>query len=179
MTGVRNGLYTVETEMTDGGRGRATGVIALVDGKIAGGDAHFYYTGSYTADNGKWRGELTTFQHAKPVGVLPLFGGREVTCGFTGTYADDSAIANGTALVGKTSVMFQTRLKFRAGLQGGQRRSCAVPTIHGAVCKVGTLRFAHLANRVAFQFICQTTMRMHVRIPAAGFRPGCASPLSF
>ena len=116
MTGVRNGLYTVETEMTDGGRGRATGIIVLVDGRIAGGDAHFYYTGSYTADNGKWRGELTTFQHAKPVGVLPLFGGREVTCGFTGTYTDGSAIANGTALVGKTSVMFQTRLKFREGL---------------------------------------------------------------
>lgn len=116
MAGVRNGLYTVETEMTDGGRGRATGVIVLVDGRIAGGDAHFYYTGSYTADNGKWRGELTTFQHAKPVGVMPLFGGREVTCGFTGTYADDGAIANGTALVGKTSVMFQTKLKFRARL---------------------------------------------------------------
>ena len=116
MAGVRNGLYTVETEMTDGGRGRATGVIVLVDGKIAGGDAHFYYTGSYTANNGKWRGELTTFQFAKPVGVLPLFGGREVTCGFTGTYADDGAVVHGTALVGKTSVSFQTRLKFREAL---------------------------------------------------------------
>ena len=41
--------------------------------------AHFYYTGSYTADRGKWRGELTTNQHTKSVGVLPLFGGREVT----------------------------------------------------------------------------------------------------
>jgi hypothetical protein len=116
MAGVKNGLYTVETEMTDGGRGRATGIIVLVDGRIAGGDTHFYYTGSYTANNGKWRGELTTFQHQKPVGVQPLFGGREVTCGFTGTYADDSAIVSGTALVGKTSVMFQTRLKFRQGL---------------------------------------------------------------
>jgi len=48
--------------------------------------------------------------------VQPLFGGREVTCGFTGTYADDSAVVSGTALVGKTSVMFQTRLKFRQGL---------------------------------------------------------------
>jgi hypothetical protein len=116
MAGVKNGLYTVETEMTDGGRGRATGIIVLVDGRIAGGDTHFYYTGSYTANNGKWRGELTTVQHQKPVGVQPLFGGREVTCGFTGTYADDSAVVSGTALVGKTSVMFQTRLKFREGL---------------------------------------------------------------
>ena len=114
--GIRNGLYTVETVMTDGGRGHATGVIVLLDGKIAGGDTHFYYTGTYTAADGKWRGELTTFQHAKPIGVTPLFGGREVTCGFTGTYADDSAVVTGTALVGKTSVMFQTRLKFREGL---------------------------------------------------------------
>jgi hypothetical protein len=113
---IRNGLYTVETEMTDGGRGHASGVIVLLDGKIAGGDSHFYYTGSYAAADGKWRGELTTFQHAKPAGVLPLFGGREVSCGFTGTYADDNAVVTGTALVGKTSVMFETRLKFRAGL---------------------------------------------------------------
>jgi T3SS negative regulator,GrlR len=115
-SGPRNGLYTVETEMTDGGRGRATGVIVLLDGKLAGGDAHFYFTGSYTAQDGKWRGELTTIQHAKPVGVLPLFGGREVTSGFTGTYADDGAVANGNALVGKTSVLFQCRLKFREAL---------------------------------------------------------------
>jgi hypothetical protein len=116
MGGVRNGLYTVETEMTDGGRGHATGVIVLLDGKIAGGDAHFYYTGSYTSADGKLRGELTTLQHAKPVGVLPLFGGREVTCGFSGTYRDDGAVVTGTALVGKTSVLFETRLKFRSEL---------------------------------------------------------------
>jgi hypothetical protein len=39
-----------------------------------------------------------------------LFGGREVTCGFTGTYSADAADVNGTALVGKTSVVFQARL---------------------------------------------------------------------
>ena len=53
MPGIRNGLYTVETDMTDGGRGHATGVIVLRDGKIAGGDTHFYYTGTYTAADGK------------------------------------------------------------------------------------------------------------------------------
>ena len=116
MPGVRNGLYTVEIEMTDGGRGHATGVLVLLDGRIAGGDAHFYYTGSYTAANGKWRGELTTLQHAKPVGVLPLFGGREVTSGFSGTYSDHDAAVSGTALVGKTSVVFEARLKFREAL---------------------------------------------------------------
>ena len=46
---VTNGLYTIQTEMTEGGHGHATGVIVLLDGKIVGGDSNFYYTGSYTA----------------------------------------------------------------------------------------------------------------------------------
>ena len=39
--------------------------------------------------DGKWRGDLTTNEHTKSVGVLPLFGGREVTSGFVGTYSGD------------------------------------------------------------------------------------------
>src|SRR5207237_853885 len=81
-----------------------------LDDRIVGGDSHFYYTGSYSSKNGKWRGELTANQHAKSVGVLPLFGGREVTCGFMGTYSDAAAEANGAALVGKTSVLFRAKL---------------------------------------------------------------------
>lgn len=108
---ITNGLYSIHIEMTDGGHGRAHGVIMLFDGKIAGGDSYFYYTGSYTADRGKWRGELITNEHTKSVGSLPLFGGREVACGFTGVYSVDAAEVNGTALVGKTSVVFHARLK--------------------------------------------------------------------
>ena len=113
---VTNGLYTIQIEMTDGGHGRANGVIVLHDGKIAGGDSYFYYTGSYRADHGsgKWRGELTTTEHTKSAGRLPLFGGREVTCGFTGGYSADAAEVNGTALVGKTSVVFHARLQLRS-----------------------------------------------------------------
>ena len=111
---VTNGLYTIQIEMTDGGHGRAHGVIVLHEGKIAGGDSYFYYTGSYRADHGKWRGELITNEHTKSVGSLPLFGGREVTCGFTGAYSADAAEVNGTALVGKTSVVFHARLQLRS-----------------------------------------------------------------
>ena len=113
---VTNGLYSIQTEMRDGGRGHASGVIVLLDGKVAGGDSNFYYTGSYSADSGKWRGELTTNQHTKTVGVLPLFGGREVTCGFMGTYSADSAVVNGIALVGKTSVMIEAKLTLLSAL---------------------------------------------------------------
>ena len=111
---VTNGLYTIQIEMRDGGHGRANGVIVLLDGKIAGGDSYFYYTGSYRADHGKWRGELITNEHTRSVGSLPLFGGREVTCGFTGAYSADAAEVNGTALVGKTSVAFRARLQLRS-----------------------------------------------------------------
>jgi hypothetical protein len=111
---VANGLYTIQIEMIDGGHGRTHGVIVLHDGKIAGGDSYFYYTGSYRGDHGKWRGELITTEHSKSVGTLPLFGGREVACGFTGAYSAEGAEVNGTALVGKTSVAFRARLQFRA-----------------------------------------------------------------
>jgi len=111
---ITNGLYSIEIEMTDGGHGRATGVIVLRDGKIAGGDSYFYYTGSYTADRSKWRGELITNEHTKSAGSLPVFGGREVTCGFSGSYGANGAAVQGTALVGKTSVMFHARLTLRS-----------------------------------------------------------------
>ena len=109
---VSNGLYTIQIEMSDGGHGRTHGIIVLRDGKIAGGDSYFYYTGSYTGDRGKWRGELTTHEHTRSAGTLPTFGGREVTCGFSGSYSADGAQVQGTALVGKTSVLFHCTLQF-------------------------------------------------------------------
>ena len=113
---IKNGLYSIRIEMNDGARGRATGVIILRDGRILGGDAYFYYTGSYAFKNGKWRGELITREHTKAVGKKMIFGGREVGCGFTGLYSDDTAEVSGTALVGKTSMSFSALLHFRAPL---------------------------------------------------------------
>ena len=89
---------------------------AISRGRIAGGDCNFYYTGSYTFKSGKWRGELITHQHTDAPGVQLLFGGREVTCGFTGTYTDGNADVDGTALVGKSSVWFVASLAFKVAL---------------------------------------------------------------
>jgi len=113
---VTNGLYSIHIEMKEGGRGHAPGVIVLLDGKIMGGDSHFYYTGSYTSDGSKWRGELSSHQHARTPGQLPLFGDREVSCGFSGTYAADAAQCDGIALVGKTSVMWHADMMLRSAL---------------------------------------------------------------
>src|ERR1700722_11473312 len=105
---VKNGLYSIRIDMRDGKRGHATGIIILSDGRILGG-----YTGSYSFRNGKWRGELITQQHTEAVGVNLAFGGREVACGFTGTYSDGEAEVQGTALVGKASVVFVAVLKLQ------------------------------------------------------------------
>ena len=141
---VTNGLYSIHIEMTEGGRGHATGIIVLLDGKIAGGDSHFYYSGTFTAERGKWRGELISNEHAKSVGVLPLFGGREVTCGFSGSYSADTAKCNGIALVGKTSVVWHAELLLRrdairpryasSSIFTGNfcNRRCAVTALSGA-----------------------------------------------
>jgi hypothetical protein len=113
---VANGLYTVNIKMHDGKSGRATGVLVLCDGRILGGDSYFYYAGNYTYRNGKWRGELVSHQHSKAVGKNLAFGGREVSCGFTGTYSDGQAEVDGTALVGKTSVSFNAELSLKEKL---------------------------------------------------------------
>ena len=100
--------------MRDGKQGHATGVVILYDGRILGGDSYFYYTSSYSFKNGKWRGDLITHQHTEAVGKNLAFGGREVSCGFTGVYSEGEAAVEGTALVGKTSVSFSAVLKLQA-----------------------------------------------------------------
>ncbi|MBR0835209.1 hypothetical protein JQ612_18650 [Bradyrhizobium manausense] len=109
-TRVVNGLYIFDIEMRDGKRGQARGVVVLCDGRIMGGDSYFYYTGSYTFRNGKWRGDMIVNQHTEAVGRTLAFGGREVTCGFSGDYSAGGAMVEGMALVGKTSVTFTARL---------------------------------------------------------------------
>ena len=110
---VRDGLYTLGIEMTGAKRGHATGVVVLRGGVIMGGDSFFYYTGSYSQSRGKWRGEMIVHQHTEAPGLNLVFGGREVTCGFTGTYSEGIADIDGTALVGSHSVPFRARLTLK------------------------------------------------------------------
>jgi hypothetical protein len=48
------------------------------------------------------------------------FGGREVACGFTGTYSNGGAEVAGTALVGKTNWRY-------AGIAPGTSSGCLIP----------------------------------------------------
>lgn len=108
---VRNGLYAVRIEMLDGIRGENTGIMVLRDGTIRGGDAFFYYVGSYTAADGRWRGELTNQEHTPTYGERPVFGGKDVGIGFSGTYTEEGAEGEATALAGKRSIRFKATLR--------------------------------------------------------------------
>jgi T3SS negative regulator,GrlR len=111
---MKNGLYSIHIHMLDGVKGRDSGVLILRDGVLLGGGPYFWSRGSYTVGNGTWKGELATNQHSPfaDAFVRPLFGGQEVTSGFSGTFSDDEAEVFGTVLVaGHRSLSFRATLK--------------------------------------------------------------------
>jgi hypothetical protein len=108
---MQNALYSLQIEMLDGVQGQASGVMILRDGIIRGGDTYFYYLGSYTFAGGKWKGELTNQEHTPSGGARPVFGGKDVGIGFSGTYDDQGAEGFATALAGKRSIRFKAVLK--------------------------------------------------------------------
>jgi hypothetical protein len=82
----------------------------LQDGIMRGGGSVYYHTGSYSCSSGRWKGELTTREH-KPELITQLFARKVVTMGFSGTYTDDGAEFEATALVGKRSARLHVILK--------------------------------------------------------------------
>ena len=108
---IRNGLYHITVEMLDGIEGGNQGVMVLRDGTMRGGDSYFYAFGTYTAANGKWKGECTNQEHSPTFGARPIWERKVVNIGFTGTYTDETAEGDGMALVGKQSVRFKSKLR--------------------------------------------------------------------
>jgi hypothetical protein len=109
--GIVNGLYSVHLRILDGVDGGLTGVMLLHDGRILGGDAFFYYLGSYTSAAGRWKGHLLNQEHTASTGQYPVFGGHEVGIGFSGTCDGDGAELEAIALAGKRSLRLTAVLK--------------------------------------------------------------------
>jgi hypothetical protein len=120
---MRNGLYSIHIHMLDGVRGRDSGVLILRDGQLLGGGPYFWSVGRYSVgrgsgnqgsgNQGTWKGELVTNQHTpfNDPFVRPLFGGQEVSSGFSGKFSGDSSEVFGTTLVGTRSLSFHAVLK--------------------------------------------------------------------
>jgi hypothetical protein len=95
----------------DGVEAGLSGVMLLIDGRILGGDAFFYYLGSYSSADGRWKGEMLNQEHTPAKGENPVFGGYEVGIGFSGTCTSDSGELEGIALAGKRGLRLAASLK--------------------------------------------------------------------
>lgn len=114
-----DGLYSIHVATLDGHGGKGSGVIAFQNGRIFGGDAYLYYTGSYTLTGTTFKGEVVVSQHTRALDARPLFGrmgdqpGQEVGIGVSGSFRDDGGGGemNGAAFQGKQSLLFKATLK--------------------------------------------------------------------
>jgi hypothetical protein len=71
------------------GLGLAIVAIAVLrDGTIRGGTSFFYFVGTYSCSDGKWKGEMTNQEHSQAPVTRPM-AGRVVSIGFSGTYTDE------------------------------------------------------------------------------------------
>lgn len=109
--GIVNGLYSINIRMLDGVEGGLTGVMLLNDGRILGGDASFYYLGSYTSEKGRWKGQILNQEHTPAKEENPVFSGHEVGIGFSGTCDEQGALLEATALAGKRSLRLTAVLR--------------------------------------------------------------------
>ncbi|WP_426434139.1 GrlR family regulatory protein [Bradyrhizobium genosp. P] len=108
---IANGLYSIHIRLLDGVDGSLTGVVLLNNGRILGGDAFFYYLGTYTSENGRWKGHILNQEHTSAMGENTIFGGHEVGIGFAGTCDAEGAVLDATALAGKRSLRLTAELK--------------------------------------------------------------------
>ena len=109
--GIVNGLYSIHIRTLDGIDGGLSGIMLLIDGRILGGDAFFYYLGSYSSADGRWKGEIVNQEHTPAKGENPVFGGHEVGIGFSGTCSGEGAELEAIALAGKRSLRLTADLK--------------------------------------------------------------------
>jgi hypothetical protein len=101
---IRNGLYAMNVTVLDGVEGGDTAGVSLIrDGKMLGGGPVFWHHGSYQCSDGKWKGQSMSQEHTPVVGGR-AFEGHFASIGFVGTYTDEGAEFEGTALVGKRSL---------------------------------------------------------------------------
>jgi hypothetical protein len=103
--GIVNGLYALRIRTLDGIDGGLTGVMLLQDGRVLGGDAFFYYLGSYSSSDGRWKGEIVNQGHTRANDTV--FGGHEVGIGFSGRCDDQGAEWEATALAANAASVFR------------------------------------------------------------------------
>ena len=129
--------------MLDGADGGATGISVLRNGKMLGGGSVLYQFGSYHCSNGKWKGEVTSQEHTPTIDVRP-FAGHFTSMGFAGTYTDEGAEFEATALVWASEAFDSREARKRLAVMDK-----AVRHHHDAMCLPQRLRHPSKESRTA------------------------------
>lgn len=101
--------------MQDGVKSERRGIMVFRDGTMLGGGENFYTIGSYTCDDGKWKGEISAQEHTLIIGTDP-WARRVVTIGFSGTYTETTAQHHGVALLGKQFTRLEVSFRLLHGI---------------------------------------------------------------
>jgi hypothetical protein len=115
---MKDGLYSFRVKGFDGVDWPPGGVLVLRNGVMLGGGPFTYFTGSYSAKHGIFKGELVVNEHTPAPSSHVLVNAKDVGMGVSGTYEGDQAELTGTALIGKTSLTLQVTLLRLTDLRG-------------------------------------------------------------
>lgn len=69
---IRSGLYLLSTTALDGVEGGARGVLLLREGTLYGGDSFFYFLGTYSCFDGKWKGLMVSQEQTQAPNSRPM-----------------------------------------------------------------------------------------------------------
>jgi len=109
---IRNALYLWRSQALDGVDGGANGVLVPRDGTMRGGNSVLLLRLAVTAASPKAGGKVkaTIQEHSPSPATMPM-AGKVNHIGFTGTYTDEAAEFEATALVGKRSLRYHVNLR--------------------------------------------------------------------
>jgi hypothetical protein len=128
------GLYSITTKGFDGVEWPPGGVFFLRNGVLLGGCSFMYYVGSYSTEDGIFKGECVLNPHTRPPPGHLYFNAKDIGAGFTGTYEADQAELTATVLVGTSSLTLQLTLRKLADIEKlrdsstSRRRALPSPT---------------------------------------------------
>nr|WP_315838815.1 GrlR family regulatory protein [Bradyrhizobium prioritasuperba] len=91
---VFQGLYKIEFETP---RGKASGVVHALDGRLRGGSSAFAYIGSYSQQGSTVIGDVSSRRHTVDANHPSVYPFDEVRISFSGVVNGDLAMCEGTA----------------------------------------------------------------------------------
>jgi hypothetical protein len=120
---MENGLYSVATKGFDGVEWPPGGVFFLQNGVLLGGSSFMYYVGSYTCEDGIFKGECIAKPHTPPPPSHLYFNVEEVGVGFGGSYEGNQAELTASVFFGKRSLTLEVILEKLADIEASVSNS--------------------------------------------------------